>query len=39
MHPWGDILVDGMDVIQDIRTVPNIREQVREAVTECLKSG
>jgi multimeric flavodoxin WrbA len=38
IKPSGDVLVDGMDWIQDIRKVPEVREQVRQVVAECLKS-
>jgi multimeric flavodoxin WrbA len=38
IKPSGDVLLDGMDWIQDIRKVPEVREQMHHAMAECLKS-
>jgi multimeric flavodoxin WrbA len=37
IHPSGEVLVDRMDSFQDIRTVPGVEEQVRDAVTKALE--
>jgi len=34
--PVQPILVDGMDMIRDVRTVPDLGEQVRSSVKDCL---
>jgi multimeric flavodoxin WrbA len=39
IHPSDDVLVDGMDTIQDIRKVPGIRERLEVALTESLNTG
>ncbi len=36
MQPQADLLVDDMDILQDIRKRPDMREQVRQTVTRSL---
>jgi multimeric flavodoxin WrbA len=36
VRPSGEVLIDGMDEIQDIRKVPGLAEQVRTIVVTCL---
>jgi multimeric flavodoxin WrbA len=38
IHPVEDVLVDGLDTIQDIRKVLGVREKVRDAVAKSLSS-
>ena len=35
IRPSGEILIDGMDEIQDIREVPGLIERVRAIVQDC----
>jgi len=37
IRPSGEILIDGMDEIQDIRNVPGIFERVRAIVQDCFR--
>ncbi|MDD1656414.1 MAG: hypothetical protein LUO87_03460, partial [Methanomicrobiales archaeon] len=37
--PAGELLIDAVDEIRDVRTVAGLEEQVKDAVREALRSG
>ncbi|MDD1679019.1 MAG: flavodoxin family protein [Methanomicrobiales archaeon] len=37
IRPSGEVLVDGMDRVQDVRTIPSLREKVRDTIDKSLE--